>query len=221
MTAVIKADKLNQYIYAQWFINRFSLNFKHRTACKYHLNINNSITMKYKNIYNFILILMKKEWILNAFEKSAEKVSDLNKLVSVTHNNKNSISFLNESCKTSVMKWKAEDMSVNKLMKQMKVLTLTLKIVSTVSASASLYPSVAMPQPAVAYSSQTNFNALVAAVAAAGNLRSAAVILSLNQCVFCQLEGHQKLWNRESFCFSLIMFIQTGKMHLNVNKQIM
>ena len=44
--------------------------------------------MKYKTIYDFVLTLMKKEQILNVFEKSAERASDLNKLVSATCNNK-------------------------------------------------------------------------------------------------------------------------------------
>ena len=75
-----------------------------------------------------------------------------------------------------------------------------------------------MHQPAIAYISQMNFSVLTAAVAAVKNLRSAAAILSPNQCAFCQLEDHQKLWNEEPFCPSLIMFIQIKKMHLNVNK---
>ena len=82
---------------------------------------------------------------------------------------------------------------MNKLAKQMETLTLALKIASTVSASAPPYPSVAVPQPAVAYTSQMNFGAPAAAVAAAGNLRSAVAALGPNQCAFCQLEGHQKL----------------------------
>ena len=73
--------------------------------------------MKYKTIYDFILILMKKEYILNIFKESVKKISDLNKLVSATHNNKNSNPLLNESHKAPVMKWKAENTSVNKLMK--------------------------------------------------------------------------------------------------------
>ena len=82
---------------------------------------------------------------------------------------------------------------MNKLAKQMKTLTLALKIASAVSASASLYPSVAVHQSAVAYTSQMNFGASTAAAVAAGNLRSAVVALGSNQCAFCQLEGHQKL----------------------------
>ena len=73
--------------------------------------------MKYKTIYRFILTSVKKEQIFNAFEESAEKVFDLNKLVSVTHNDKGPISLLNEPCKVSVVKWKVEDTSVNKLVK--------------------------------------------------------------------------------------------------------
>ena len=105
-------------------------------------------------------------------------------------------------------------------MKQMKTLILILKIVSAVSASVSLYSFVAVPQPAVVYTSQINFDVSAAAVAAVGNLRSAVTALGSNQYAFCQLEGHQKLWNEEPFCFSLVMFIQIRKMHLNVNKQI-
>ena len=59
--------------------------------------------MKYKIIYNFILTSVKKEQVFNAFKKFAEKISDLNKLVSVTNNNKDSIPLLNEFYKTSVM----------------------------------------------------------------------------------------------------------------------
>ena len=176
--------------------------------------------MKYKTIYDFILTLVKKEQVLNTLKESTERIFDLNKLVSATHNNKDSISLLNESCKTSVMKWKAEDISVDKLTKQMKALTLTLKITLTVSVSASSYSSVAVPQPAVVYTLWTNFSASAITAAAAGNLRSAAAALGPNQCAFCWLEGHQKLWNEEPSCPSLIMFIQTGKMYLNTNKQI-
>ena len=219
--AVAKADKLNQYICAQWFIDELSLNFKHRTVCKCHLNINDSMTMKYEIIYEFILILMKKEWIFNVFEKSAEKTSDLNKLISATCNNKSPIPLLNEPCKTPVVKWKTENMSVDKLMKQMKVLILALKITLMISASAPSYSSVAVSQSAVAYTSQMNFSALAAAVAAVGNFRSAVTVLGSNQCAFCWLEGYQKFWNEEPSCPSLIMFIQTGKVHLNANKQIM
>ena len=82
---------------------------------------------------------------------------------------------------------------MNKLTKQMKTLTLILKIASAASASASSYPSVAVHQPAVAYTSQINFSVPAAAAAAVGNLRSAVTALSPNQCAFCQLEGHQKL----------------------------
>ena len=103
----------------------------------------------------------------------------------------------------------------------MEALTLALKIAFTVSALILSYSFVAVPQPAIAYISQTNFSASAAAVVAAGNLRSAVAALGPNQCAFCQLEGYQKLWNEEPFCLSLIMFIQTEKMHLNVNKQIM
>ena len=103
----------------------------------------------------------------------------------------------------------------------MKTLTLTLKIAFMISASASPYPFIAVPQPAVAYILQINFNALTAVVVAVGNLKSAVAALGPNQCVFYQLEGHQKLWNEESSCSLLIMFIQTEKMHLNVNKWIM
>ena len=177
--------------------------------------------MKYETIYGFILTLMKKEWVFNALEGFTEKISDLNKLVSATYNDKGPISLLNEPCKASVMKWKMKNTLINKLMKQIKALTLTLKIASAVSASTSLYLFVAVHQPAVVYTSQTNFDALAAAAAAAGNLRSAVAALNPNQCAFCQLEGHWKLWNEESSCSSLIMFIQTEKMHLNMNKWIM
>ena len=215
---VAKTNKLNQYICVQWFINELSLNFKCRTACKCHLNINDSVTMKYETIYDFVLILMKKEWILNTFEKSAEKTFNLNKLVSATYNDKDSISLLNEPYKASVVKWKVKDISVNKLMKQMKVLILILKIVLTASALASLYPLVAVPQPAIVYTLQMNFSALTAAVTAVRNLKSAVAALGPNQCAFCWLEGYWKLWNKELFYSLLIMFIQTEKMHLNVNK---
>ena len=100
--------------------------------------------MKYKTIYDFILTSIKKKWVFNAFKKSAEKVSDLNKLISATCNDKDSISLLNEPCKTSMMKWKVKDMLMDKLMKQMEALTLTLKITLTTSASVSLYSSVAV-----------------------------------------------------------------------------
>ena len=176
--------------------------------------------MKYKTIYDFILISVKKEWVFNAFEKSAEKVFDLDKLVSATHNNKDPIPLLNEPCKAPVVKWKVENTSVDKLMKQMEVLTLALKIAPSASASASSYLSVAVPQPAVAYTPQTNFDAPAATVVAAGNLRSAVTALGLNQYAFCWLKGHQKLWNKKPFCPSLVMFIQIKKMHLNANKQI-
>ena len=79
---------------------------------------------------------------------------------------------------------------MNKLMKQMEALILTLKIVLIISVSVLSYSSVAVPQPAVAYTSWINFNALMAAVAAVGNLRSAVAALGPNQCAFCQLEGH-------------------------------
>ena len=177
--------------------------------------------MKYETIYDFVLALMEKEWVFNAFKESAKKISDLNKLVSAICNNKDPILLLNEPHKISVMKWKVKNMSVDKLIKQMEALTLALKIALTVSASALLYPSVTVPQPAVAYTLQMNFNALVtAAAAAAENLRSAVTALGLNQCAFCWLEGHWKLWNEEPSCPLLIMFIQTEKMHLNVNKWI-
>ena len=218
--AVARAGKFNQYIYAQWFVDKLLLDFKHKTACKCHLDIDDPVIMKYETIYDFILTSVKEEQILNALEESAEKVFDLNKLVSATYNNKGPISLLNEPCKASVVKWKAEDTSVNKLIKQMKTLILTLKIIFTVSASASLYLSVTVPQPAVVYTSQMNFSVSAAAAAAVRNLRSAVVALGPNQCAFCQLEGHQKLWNEEPSCLLLIMFIQTGKMHLNVNKWI-
>ena len=218
--AVAKAGKLNQYIHAQWFINGLPSDLKCKTAHKCHLDINDPVTMKYETIYGFVLTSMEEEWILNAFKRSAEKASDLNKLVSATHNNKDPIPLLNEPHKASVVKWKAENMSVNKLTKQMKALTLTLKIALTVSASASSYPPVTVPQPAIAYTPQMNFSAPATAAAAVGNLRSAVAALGPNQCAFCQLEGHQKLWNEEPSCSSLIMFIQTGKVHLNANKQI-
>ena len=218
---IVKTGKLNQYICVQWFVNELFLNFKCRTACKCHLNINDSVIMKYEIIYRFVLTLIKKEWIFNAFEKSAEKVSDLNKLVSAICNDKSLISLLDELCKASMMKWKVEDMLMNKLMKQMEALILALKIAFIISVLASSYSSVAVPQPAVAYTLWMNFGALVTAVVAAGNLRSAVVTLGPNQCVFCWLEGHQKLWNEKPFCFLLVMFIQTKKMHLNVNKWIM
>ena len=176
--------------------------------------------MKYKTIYDFILISMEKEQVLNAFEKSAEKTSDLNKLVSAIYNDKDPIPLLNEPHKASMMKWKVKDMLMDKLVKQMEALTLALKIALTASASAPSYPPVAVPQPAIAYTSQTNFSASVAAAAAAGNLRSAVAALGPNQCAFCWLEGHWKLWNGEPSCPLLIMFIQTEKVHLNANKQI-
>ena len=114
---VVKADKFNQYICAQWFVDRFSLDFKHRTVHKCYLNIDNSVIIKYEIIYEFVLILMKKKQVFNAFEKSAERVSDLNKLVSATCNDKGSIFLLNELCKASVMKWKMKNILMNKLMK--------------------------------------------------------------------------------------------------------
>ena len=80
------------------------MNFKHKTVHKYYLNINDSVTMKYETIYDFILALVKKEQILNAFKESAEKAFNLNKLVSATHNDKDPIPLLNEPCKASVMK---------------------------------------------------------------------------------------------------------------------
>ena len=163
---------------------------------------------------------MKKEQILNAFKEFTEKAFDLNKLVSATYNDKDSIPLLNEPHKVPVVKWKVEDTSVNKLIKQMKVLTLILKIALTASASASSYPSVAVYQPAIVYTSWINFSTSTTAAAAVRNLRSTVTALGLNQCAFCQLNSHQKLWNEEPFCSSLIMFIQTGKMHLNANKQI-
>ena len=70
-------------------------------------------------------------------------------------------------------------------MKQMKTLTLALKIAFMVSASAPLYPSVAVSQPAVAYILWINFDASAAAAAAVGNLRSAVIALGSNQCAFC------------------------------------
>ena len=196
------------------------MNFKCRTACKCHLNINDSVIIKYKIIYDFVLTLMKKEWIFNAFKKSAKKTFNLNKLIFITCNNKGSILLLNEPHKVSVVKWKVKNMLMNKLVKQIKVLTLTLKITLTVSISASLYSSVAVPQPAVVYTSQMNFSALAAAAAAAENLKSVVAALGSNQCAFCWLEGHWKLWNKELSCPLLIIFIQTKKMHLNVNKWI-
>ena len=60
--------------------------------------------MKYKTIYGFILTSVEKEQVLNVFKESTEKVSDLNKLVSVTHNDKGLIFLLDEPCKASVMK---------------------------------------------------------------------------------------------------------------------
>ena len=174
--------------------------------------------MKYKIIYNFILTLIKKEWIFNAFEESAEKTFHLNKLISATHNNKNPILFLNKSHKTPVVKWKMKNMSVNKLMKQMKTLILTLKITFSASVLASSYSFVAVSQPTVVYILQTNFSVSTAAVTAAGNLKSTVTTLGPNQCAFCWLEGYWKLWNEKPSCSSLIMFIQTGKMHLNINK---
>ena len=164
--------------------------------------------MKYKTIYDFILTLMKKKWIFNTFKKSVKKTSNLNKLISITCNNKDSIPLLNEPCKAPVVKWKIEDISVDKLVKQMEALTLILKIAPTASAPAPPYPPITVPQPAIAYTSQTNFSALAAAAAALGP----------NQYAFCQLEGHWKLWNEKPSCSSLIIFIQTGKMHLNANK---
>ena len=109
----------------------------------------------------------------------------MDKLVSAICNDKGSIPLLNESCKASVVKWKVENMLMDKLVKQMEALTLTLKIALTVSASASSYPSVAVSQSAVVYISQTNFSALAAAAAAAENLKSAVAVLGLNQCAFC------------------------------------
>ena len=102
--AVAKANKLNQYTHVQWFIDELSSDFKCRTVCKCHLNINDFVTMKYETIYGFVLTLMKKKQVLNALEKSAEKISDLNKLVSATHNNKDSIPLLDKFCKASMMK---------------------------------------------------------------------------------------------------------------------
>ena len=60
--------------------------------------------MKYKIIYDFILTLVKEEQVFNVFEKFIEKISDLNKLVSVTHNDKGSIPLLNEPHKVLVVK---------------------------------------------------------------------------------------------------------------------
>ena len=218
--AVVKAGKLDQYTHAQWFVDGFPSDFKRRTACKCHLNINDPVIMKYKTIYDFVLILMEKKQVFNALKESAEKTSDLDKLISAIYNNKDSIPLLNEPCKASVVKWKVEDTLMNKLIKQMEALILALKIAPTASAPAPPYLSVTVPQPAIAYTPQTNFGALAAAAAAAGNLRSAAAALGPNQCAFCQLEGHWKLWNEEPSCPSLIMFIQTGKVHLNANKWI-
>ena len=87
---------------------------------------------------------VKKKWIFNIFEKSTEKISDLNKLVSVIYNNKNLISFLNEFYKIPMMKWKVKNISVNKLIKQIKMLILILKIIFTISVSVLLYSSVTM-----------------------------------------------------------------------------
>ena len=78
-----------------------------------------------------------------------------------------------------------KNMLMDKLAKQMEMLTLTLKIAFIASALASLYPSVAVPQPAVMYTLQTNFNASAAAAAAVRNLRSAVIALNPNQCAFC------------------------------------
>ena len=141
--------------------------------------------MKYKTIYDFILASVKKEQIFNAFERFAEKTSDLNKLVSATHNDKGSIPLLDEPHKALVMKWKMENTSINKLAKQMEALTLTLKITLSASALAPPYPSVTVPQPAIAYTSQTNFSAPAAAAVTVRNLRSAAAALSPNQYAFC------------------------------------
>ena len=146
--------------------------------------------IKYEIIYEFVLTSVKKEQVFNAFKKFAEKIFNLNKLISATCNNKSSISLLNESHKTSVVKWKVKNMSVNKLIKQMKALILALKITLMISASISSYPSVAVPQPAVVYISQMNFDAPAVAMVAAGNLKSAVTALGPNQCAFCWLEGH-------------------------------
>ena len=62
------------------------------------------MTIKYKTIYGFILTSVKKEQVFNAFEESAEKISDLNKLISATCNDKDSILLLNELCKASMVK---------------------------------------------------------------------------------------------------------------------
>ena len=51
-----------------------------------------------------MLISVKKKQILNTFKESTEKVSDLNKLISATHNDKDPIPLLNEPHKASVMK---------------------------------------------------------------------------------------------------------------------
>ena len=61
LVTVARAGKLDQYICAQWFIDGLSLNFKCRTACKCHLNINDFVTMKYETIYGFILTLVEEE----------------------------------------------------------------------------------------------------------------------------------------------------------------
>ena len=47
---------------------------------------------------------MKKEQVLNVFEEFIEKVSDLNKLVSATCNDKGPIPLLDESHKASMVK---------------------------------------------------------------------------------------------------------------------
>ena len=47
---------------------------------------------------------MKEEQVFNALEEFTEKISDLNKLVSATHNDKDSIPLLDEPHKASVMK---------------------------------------------------------------------------------------------------------------------
>ena len=80
--AVTRAGKLDQYTHAQWFIDRLPSDFKCRTACKCHLDINDPVTMKYKTIYGFVLTSVEKEQVLNALKGSAERASDLNKLVS-------------------------------------------------------------------------------------------------------------------------------------------
>lgn len=119
------------------------------------------------------------------------------------------------------MEWKAEEISVDKLVKQMEALTLTLKIVPAQATPSTLsYAPPPAPLPAPTYTVRPNATAPASTASGVGNLRSAATGLGANQCAFCRLEGHRKLWNGEHACPSLIGFLQTGKIHFHDSKRI-